>query len=252
MRTIHSPSRMFQCTICLKMGPRMDNMRTHMKSHARDVNFDILDNCIREVTEEMGKNWSQVTTSRNHRSQAKIKQGEENSNQISSCVGCLQSVEKLEAYNKNAGLFSSDQTLIDPAKATLLNSQIDNLHLGHKLSESTIAPQQSTLTPTTQASLSQAATLLHIHTSIQQVPPTYTTPLPMQPVPVEMQRISIHEVASPALTTISQPMLPLTNYSPFPGTHVAGLGPPDSHVVLSQHLTMHSEQEHRLYTPDNY
>ena len=49
-RTIHTPSRLFQCTLCGKTGARMDNMRTHIKSHGRDRTVEQMNACIRQLS----------------------------------------------------------------------------------------------------------------------------------------------------------------------------------------------------------
>lgn len=52
VRTIHAPTRLFHCTICGKQGARMDNMRSHLKSHARDVSIDNPTDYIKETSSQ--------------------------------------------------------------------------------------------------------------------------------------------------------------------------------------------------------
>ncbi|XP_041369061.1 zinc finger protein 37 homolog [Gigantopelta aegis] len=50
IRTIHAPARQFVCKFCGKTGTRADNMRTHVKSHGKDLTPEELQNCISEVS----------------------------------------------------------------------------------------------------------------------------------------------------------------------------------------------------------
>ncbi|BFZ01952.1 hypothetical protein BsWGS_04991 [Bradybaena similaris] len=46
VRTVHSPSRLFSCKFCGKKGTRMDNMRSHVRSHQKNMPRDQIINMI--------------------------------------------------------------------------------------------------------------------------------------------------------------------------------------------------------------
>ncbi|KAK6174350.1 hypothetical protein SNE40_017645 [Patella caerulea] len=49
IRTIHNPHKHFVCKLCNKIGTRADNMRTHVKSHGKDIGSENIENFIIEV-----------------------------------------------------------------------------------------------------------------------------------------------------------------------------------------------------------
>ncbi|KAK7500837.1 hypothetical protein BaRGS_00008081 [Batillaria attramentaria] len=48
-RTVHAPNRVFACRFCGKRGTRMDNMRSHVKSHGKHMTRDEILAMIEEV-----------------------------------------------------------------------------------------------------------------------------------------------------------------------------------------------------------
>lgn len=48
-RTVHAPNRVFACRFCGKRGTRMDNMRSHVKSHGKHMTRDEILSMIGEV-----------------------------------------------------------------------------------------------------------------------------------------------------------------------------------------------------------
>lgn len=48
-RTVHAPNRVFACRFCGKRGTRMDNMRSHVKSHGKHMTRDEILSFIEEV-----------------------------------------------------------------------------------------------------------------------------------------------------------------------------------------------------------
>lgn len=48
-RTVHAPNRVFSCRFCGKRGTRMDNMRSHVKSHGKHMTRDEILSFIEEV-----------------------------------------------------------------------------------------------------------------------------------------------------------------------------------------------------------
>ena len=48
-RTVHAPNRVFSCRFCGKRGTRMDNMRSHVKSHGKHMSRDEILSFIEEV-----------------------------------------------------------------------------------------------------------------------------------------------------------------------------------------------------------
>ena len=48
-RTVHAPNRVFACRFCGKRGTRMDNMRSHVKSHGKHMTRDEVLSFIEEV-----------------------------------------------------------------------------------------------------------------------------------------------------------------------------------------------------------
>ncbi|XP_076460476.1 uncharacterized protein LOC143293472 [Babylonia areolata] len=49
-RTVHAPNRVFGCRFCGKRGTRMDNMRSHVKSHGKHMTRDEVLSFIEEVS----------------------------------------------------------------------------------------------------------------------------------------------------------------------------------------------------------
>ncbi|KAL8603685.1 hypothetical protein ACOMHN_017182 [Nucella lapillus] len=49
-RTVHAPNRVFACRFCGKRGTRMDNMRSHVKSHGKHMTRDEVLSFIEEVS----------------------------------------------------------------------------------------------------------------------------------------------------------------------------------------------------------